>query len=482
MNATCSAPPFATPQPWFARLRRHALLLTSTLALALTPLLADAQSTRKGKRASNAADDPRELMHPQIRETRTPIATDDASAAASPAETSRWRLQRRMELELDQQRNYRLDRRNPERRTDVEPLLRLGATWQGSEHLIGFLETEMLIRQRDERGEPSQTDGRLRINQAYFALDNWIDNTELRLGRFLYRDEREWLFDESIDGVYASHDFGKIEVDAMTGRVNHFRRDLFDSSTRGDPINIIGLVARAEVRRRFEVGAYLVVSHDTSGGAGQQRHFGLRAHGKLGSWQHWTELAFVQGHIGEKRISGQAVDIGGYYLFAELPLKPRLLLGYAWGSGDDKPDDNTERRYRQTGLQGNEARLGGLYKRRIYGEVMNPELSNLHVLNAGIGISPAPQWSLDLLWFGYAQDKIGPVEHASVRGRRDSLEGRRLGNELNLVLGYAPTDAIIVGAILGWHQPSDRFDRDASGRERDPGVATYGGLELRVRF
>lgn len=483
-----------------ATLVRVTLLLVAALALSLLPVEAEGQPRRKGRPAT----DPGDLMQPQIREPRTPpkserrskgdangTAHTDASggvdpsdpiADAQPADRSRWQLQRRAEFEVDQQRNHRLDADRPSRRSDVEPMLRLGATWRSSDHLLGFIETEILVRRRSERGEPTGTDAALRINQAYFALADAIADTELRLGRWLYRDEREWLFDESIDGLFASHDVRPFEINALAGRVNHFRRDLLDSSTRGDPINVFGVLARATVRPRFEVGAYAVVSHDTAGAAGQQRNLGLRAHGMLGNWLHWTELAWVDGQVGGRRISGQAVDIGGVYQLPTLPLKPRLMLGYAWGSGDDSPDGSTDRRFRQTSLQGNEARLGGLYKRRIYGEVMNPELSNLRVLSAGVGMTPVPQWSVDLIWYGYRQDTIGPVEHAAVRGRPDSRDRLQLGNEVNLVLGYAPTDAIIVGAVLGLHQPSGRFERDARGREHDPGLAAYGGLEVRVRF
>lgn len=398
------------------------------------------------------------------------------------ASASRWRIQRRAELEFEQQRNFRLDRDDPKRRSDVEPLLRLGLTYRANRHLLGFVETEALIDQRDERGRPSRTDGRLRLNQAYLALDEWIDDSEIRIGRWLYRDEREWLFDESLDGVLARYDRGKIEVDALAGRVNLWRRDLFDSGTRGDPVNVYGLLARYEIRKAFEIGAYAVVRHDTAGLAGRHRHMGLRAHGRLGNWLHWTEVGIVRGNDGRQRLNGHGFDIGGVYTVAEQPFRPRLLVGYAYGSGDDDPDDGVDRRFRQTGMQSNEARLGGLFKRRIYGEAFDPELSNLHIVSLGVGIAPTPRWSIDLVWHGYRQAKTAEVEHAEIEPRRDSLGRHALGQELNLVVGHAPSESVIVGAVLGWFRPSGRFDADRNGRAHNPGQAVFARLELKVRF
>lgn len=401
---------------------------------------------------------------------------------ADAGTASKWRLQRRAEFEIDQRRNDRLGSDDPERRTDVEPLLRLGLTYQASDEIFAFLETEALIRRRDERGEDLENTGRIRINQAYVALDNVIDRTRVRVGRWLYSDERDWLLDESIDGALVRPDLGRIEFDVLAGRINHWRRDLLDSGTRGDPVNVYAAFGRYELWRRFEIGAYALVRHDTSGIEGQHRHFGVRAHGRIGDWDVWNELGLVTGHDGRQRLRGHGLDIGGVYTAQDLPMRPRLVLGYAYGSGDDKPDDGVDRRFRQTGLQSNEARLGGLTKRKIYGEVLDPELSNLHVVSAGVGISPSREWSVDLIWHGFRQARIGELEGAGIRPRRDSLDGRGIGHELNLVVGYAPTQTIVVGGALGVFLPSARFDTDDRGRARDPGQAVFGRIEIKVRF
>jgi alginate production protein len=68
-------------------------------------------------------------------------------------------------------------------------------------------------------------------------------------------------------------------------------------------------------------------------------------------------------------------------------LNPVITLGYAFGSGDDGQGTNTT--FRQTGLEGNtsyypEGRVASPL--RNHGEVLRPELSNIHILNLGLNI------------------------------------------------------------------------------------------------
>jgi hypothetical protein len=57
----------------------------------------------------------------------------------------------------------------------------------------------------------------------------------------------------------------------------------------------------------------------------------------------------------------------------QLPAEPLFTLGYAIGSGDRKPEAGTDRSFRQTGLQSTDEEF------RIYGELLQPELSNLSI-------------------------------------------------------------------------------------------------------
>ena len=93
--------------------------------------------------------------------------------------------------------------------------------------------------------------------------------------------------------------------------------------------------------------------------------------------------------------------------------RPALTLGFAFGSGDRNPDDGTDGTFRQTGLQDNEWDFGGATDFKYYGEVLDPELSNLAILTAGVGIRPSDKFSLDLVYHYYLQHRAAPRRFAT---------------------------------------------------------------------
>ena len=87
--------------------------------------------------------------------------------------------------------------------------------------------------------------------------------------------------------------------------------------------------------------------------------------------------------------------------------------GYAFGSGDDDPADGTDEGFRQTDLDGNFSRMGlQRSSQRNYGEVLRPDLANIHVLTAGADYALTEFSNVGLTYFNYRQDE----EAAAVRG------------------------------------------------------------------
>ena len=80
-------------------------------------------------------------------------------------------------------------------------------------------------------------------------------------------------------------------------------------------------------------------------------------------------------------------------------------FGVAFGSGDNNRRDGVDRNYRQSGLQDNNARFAGVTSFKFYGETVEPELSNLLIGTAAIGVRPTPRSSVDLVYHYYAQHR-----------------------------------------------------------------------------
>ena len=134
---------------------------------------------------------------------------------------------------------------------------------------------------------------------------------------------------------------------------------------------------------------------------------------------------------------------------------PRATLGYAWGSGDDgKGTDNS---HHQTGMQTNKSEMGAVYDFKTYGTVLNPALTNIHVLTAAVGIAPMKDSSLDLVYHHYRQDKLGALSKTALNPEADLQNRRTLGNGFDLVWGWTPGPAWRVQAYAGVFMPSGRF-------------------------
>jgi alginate production protein len=169
-------------------------------------------------------------------------------------------------------------------------------------------------------------------------------------------------------------------------------------------------------------------------------------------------LAHLRGRDGGDRLRGLGLDIGATYRFAGR-LQPSLTLAYAYGSGDPDPSVGVDRQFRQTGLQDNTYRFNGVENFRYYGETLNPDLSNLEVFTAGIGIRPTERSSIDLTHHLYRQDEAaaGRIPGARVIAETNG-ESRDIGHGLNMNLGYHDIEDVRLRAKLGWFTPGDAFD------------------------
>lgn len=131
-------------------------------------------------------------------------------------------------------------------------------------------------------------------------------------------------------------------------------------------------------------------------------------------------------------VRGWGFDVGASWL---LPIahEPRLFVGYAFGSGD-ATEGGTDRAYRQTGIHANESGFGGVERFPSYGLLLQPELSNLHVVTVGAGLSVLRSSSLDLVYHHYRLDENSDELRDSLLEAELTEDSKRLGWGVDLVL------------------------------------------------
>ena len=126
----------------------------------------------------------------------------------------------------------------------------------------------------------------------------------------------------------------------------------------------------------------------------------------------------------QQRVSGSAY---GYVLsWTPAALDDwTLVLGNARGSGDSNPNDNRSKSFRQTGLEGDSESFGELYQ---------PELSNLEVDVIGVEWQIAEGVDVALMSYAYEQRELADEMRGVSIELDPSGTSRELGREIDLIV------------------------------------------------
>lgn len=379
------------------------------------------------------------------------------------------------ESDIEYRTDPDLNRRNPDDLFIITPELNGYVTYRPNDWLETTLE---LILEKDfdikeERvvvlpdGELQFAEARrtsLFIDQAFVSFKNFAGPYEFTLGRRNFEDDRHWLYDTSLDVGLISRR-GKFRFEATGGRELGFLPvDGFNSVVQ-DRINTWILFGEYRGIEHIKLAGYTILRDDRDRQEGKPLMIGLRSLGNpTERFSYWADIAALRGEDELSRdFSAEAIDIGGTYRFPGLPFNPNFTLGLAFGSGND-PNDNRNNEFRQTGLQSNETRYAGVSEFLIYGEALDPELSNLRIINVGLGFRPAPNFSVDFVYHDYRLDEIAEELRDSavtaLMNQDESRPSRDVGSGFDIVLGFRSLFGVRrlgLDVRAGWFFPGDAF-------------------------
>jgi len=182
--------------------------------------------------------------------------------------------------------------------------------------------------------------------------------------------------------------------------------------------------------------------------------FGAHAEGEISDQtSFWIQTAYLEGRDEDGNVHGYAFDVGGTHIF-DAKYSPSLTVGLALASGSSDGGAGT---YRQTGLQDNSAKFNGEASLKYYGEVFDPELSNMVITTLGFGVRPSNNSSVDLVWHKYLQqDASSQVGDTGLSGDPNGLS-RDLGQGLDLVFGMEAESGWTYEGKIGVFKPGAAF-------------------------
>jgi alginate production protein len=313
----------------------------------------------------------------------------------------------------------------------------------------------------------------LAVDQAWIKFKG-LGPLELTVGRRNFEDDRHWLYDTSLDVIAIKFKRANFNAEFSYGRKDLVNLDLTKAVK---PTRTDNAMVYLEYRgiEDIKLAGYAIRRDDRTGQEGKPLLLGLRAYGMpTDRFNFWGELAFQRGKDEDKKnMGGHAIDAGATYRFPDLPLHPNVTLGYASASGDANSNDNKNTEFRQSGLQSNEFKIGGVSKFKYYGEVLDPELSNLQILTVGLGIRPATTMHVELVYHKYRVNEFtDELRNWALTARMNQdpsrPQSKDVGSALDVVFGFRNLFGVRrLGLDLraGWFFPGEAFRNEVSRRQ-----------------
>jgi len=420
---------------------------------------------------------------------------------------------------LLRRKNFKLDDVDDRVRLDQE--LKLELYYPASPSIALFAESKVLheAELRDTVGT-HEREGSLERGQLWLYVGG--SRLGLQIGRQNFAEVREWWWDDDLDAVRLYYDQGPWHLQIGAARELASKSTLErDIDVQHDGVvRLFGVASwlwaprqRIELfalhhkdRSRTQAVGEIVRAEREDASDANLTWLGLRAIGqpslgKLGRILYWVDAAAVRGdeavldfadvsvagpgtweeHLSQvssraqRKVRGYAFDVGASWA-TRWALRPTFTLSYAFGSGDGDPQDDVDRSFRQTGLQENKWRFSGVNRFRYYGELLNPELANLKIATAAVGIPLLGNSSLEFVYHRFRQAKAADF----MRDVRidDGLTGASsdLGREIDLILGFRERRRWELELILGSFEAGEAYGT-AAGRR-----AYAASVELTVNF
>ncbi len=311
-------------------------------------------------------------------------------------------------------------------------------------------------------------DPTLEINLAFMSFNNvFLDGANFAFGRQRFKDSRRWIWGENLDALRLNYKNDPFSLELSVSRKNMFAFDIlnadpFDSGDRW--INYYAYL-NYEVNNKTDVALFVLYQDDQTKVRDDHQKpvfVGVQSEGQvIKHLDYWFQGALVRGTDSGRTIRGEGMDFGLTYKF-DHELKPSISLGYAYGSGDDNPNDGVDKAFRQSRFQDNEDKYNGVVRFKYYGELLDPRLSNLKVLTADVGIRPTQRSSIDLAYHYFRQ------EYGADKISGDNLEvdptglSKDLGHEVDLVAGYQEIQNFNTKLVLCYFWPGRAFTETAS--------------------
>lgn len=451
-------------------------------------------------------------------------------------EKKKYRFVNDVRFQFTGEENLDLGTRDDDLETAGIVNARAGVFLYPTEDITTYVEGRALLSEgvatsNNADDDDSQNLNFVELRQAWVEFDNLNGHqpASVKIGRQRFREDRGLWWNRDLDAARISYDTSLTSGFVAVGQnLSEYRLgddDEFDQDEQ-DRFRVL-----TELSHQYKKGHFIeargLFEDDHSGAESIGQNIdaddrddedftlgwvGVRAKGKhllfseninqisyradvIGMAGEITEISNVSGPsenlrtvsgVNSRDATGFAFD-GSVDIEFENTLNPTLTIGYAYGSGDDGEGSSTA--FRQSGLDGNTSRFPEdkvSNSLRNYGEVLRPELSNIHILNTGVTFPLLQDSDMSVNYFSYwlddegtglIDDRISALfngEDSHVGQAIDLSTNINIGKELNRNERYLKDTALRFK--LGGFKAGDAYG-DEEGE-----YAFRGSSEVRMKF
>ncbi|MGR9117314.1 MAG: alginate export family protein [Gammaproteobacteria bacterium] len=355
-----------------------------------------------------------------------------------------------------------------------QPMTNLVFTYEPLSWLSAYTELSLQDDFFINKANSSKTDKNAQalIKQAYVTLSNPWNDLSFQIGRQRFRDEREWWYDENLDALHLFYRFQRWGINASVSRQQFFESDLLDAETEAAIDNYL-FVLHYAAGKKTDISGYFLYRNDLTDRQRDKLYVGLQSTGNIAAFKYWLDSAVLLGSNKDKQFRAYAFDMGLKYQ-SHLPLNPSLAFGVAHGSGDTDKNDNIDGTFRQTGLEDNNSKLNGVTRFKYYGELLEPELSNLWILTSAAGVKPTKRTSVEVIYHYYRQHQLDDNFRSKLNVDPNE-KSKDLGHELDFVVGIRDIENLNIELVLGTFFPGSAFSKWSDN-------SYYGKVEMAYRY
>ncbi len=374
-------------------------------------------------------------------------------AITSPAvaqESGRITIDPRVTLQYDMEDNTDLGTQNLETEHSLSEQFQLIVKGDIADDLVGFFYGRALnidgdagFSDEDNDAGDTAEDAFLELRELFIEKQNLFGVVPLsvRVGRQRVREPRSIWWNSDNDLVRVNYNTTLLNAFIAAGEnMTSYRTEDGDfTESDEDRFRTLGEVSWQYLYGHFLEGRFLyeddhsglesvgstIDANDRDNEDFKGTWAGIRAAGEfhdagpasvlkyradiIGLTGEQDNLTSVAGPGNNRTVTGSTnVDVMAWAFDGSLIADPMekggtvVYGGYAYGSGDDNPADGDDESFRQTDIQGSSSRTGlERQQQKNYGEVLKPELSNIHVFHAGAAYPVTGATDISLTWFNY---------------------------------------------------------------------------------